>query len=99
MRTRVLAAALLVAAASNTSAWAGWGCAAYSREGILRRWDFASESEARKSAMDTCKLRFHECRLIGCSNNVNNKEDADRIWARTPGVKYEPCGGDKQRKC
>lgn len=86
---------LLVAAAltfTATSAWAGWGCAYDSSAGIGRNWAADSEQEARTASMHACTVRnFKQCRIIGCSANVDSKEDADKLWARTPGVTYERC--------
>ena len=97
------AAVLVTAAASSTSAWAGWGCA-YGSSDVVgvsgRRWAFATEQLARSSALNGCKsLKHKNCRIIGCSANVNSKEDADKLWAQTPGVEYNRCGTPGQPKC
>jgi hypothetical protein len=50
--------------------------------------------------MHNCTVRnFKGCRIIGCSANVDSKEDADKLWARTPGIKYERCGGPGEVRC
>jgi hypothetical protein len=90
----------LCTATTASSAFAEWGCAYDSSAGVGRMWNVPTEKEAREITLHACKTRnFKNCRLIGCSANVNSKEDADKIWARTPGVKYEPCGGEGQQKC
>lgn len=96
----IMAATLIVAAATSSSAWAGWGCAYNSSAGIGRTWAAESEAVAREQTMHNCTVRnFRECRIIGCSENVDSKEDADKLWARTPGVKYERCGGPGEVRC
>jgi len=78
----------------------GWGCAYNSSAGVGRVWGGASKEEARIQTMHSCTVRsFKQCRIIGCSANVYSKEDADKLWARTPGVKYTPCGGTGQPRC
>jgi hypothetical protein len=101
MRKFVIAAAVwVVAYGVNTPVFAGWGCAYDSSAGIGRMWAVVSEQEARKITMNACTSRkFKGCRIIGCSANVDSKEDADKLWARTPGIKYEPCGNEGQPKC
>ena len=60
----------------------------------------ANEQEARSATLHACTSRnFKRCRIIGCSANVDSKEDADKLWARTPGADYKPCGGPGQEKC
>jgi len=98
----VLAATMLVlAAATSTSAWAAWGCAYGSdaTPGISgRRWGADTEKAARDSAMNYCiSNHLGNCHIIGCSDNVNSKEDADKLWK--PSVKLVPCGGKGQNKC
>jgi len=98
----ILAASILVlaTAASSAPAWAGWGCAYDSSAGVGRRWGYATEQEARNTTMEACTSRqFAGCRIIGCSNDVDTKEDADKLWSRTPGISYEGCGKPGQRKC
>ena len=96
----IMAATLIFAAVNGSAAWAGWGCAYDSSAGVGRTWAAESEDEARTTTMHNCTVRhFKGCRIIGCSINVDSKEDADRLWARTPGVKYELCGGPGQKKC
>lgn len=96
----MMAAILVVAAGTGSSAWAGWGCAYDSSAGIGRTWGGDTEEQVRTQAMHNCTVRnFKNCRIIGCSANVDSKEDADRLWARTPGVKYEMCDGPGQPRC
>lgn len=83
-----------------SAAWAEWGCAYNSSAGIGRFWAQPTEADARSVAMKDCTAhKFKDCRIIGCSDNVSSKEDADKVWARTPGINYDPCGGKDQREC
>lgn len=95
-----MAASLLVLAAAGTApAWAGWGCAYDSSAGIGRTWNVDSEAEARTQTMHNCTVRnFKRCRIIGCSANVDSKEDADKLWSRTPGIKYD-CDSPGKPRC
>lgn len=96
----VVAAAVVLAAANGTSAWANWGCAYDSSAGVGRMWNVPSEEEARDVTIEACNShKFARCHIIGCSDNVNSKEDADEHWPRTPGIKYELCGREGQPKC
>ena len=97
----IAASLLVVGAATGTApAWAGWGCAYDSSAGVGRTWAADSEQQARTQTMHNCTVRnFKRCRIIGCSANVDSKEDADKLWARTPGVNYELCGGPGQKPC
>ncbi len=96
----LIAASLLVVAAGAAPAWAGWGCAYDSSAGVGRVWAAETEEEARDQTMHNCTVRnFKRCRIIGCSDNVDSKEDADRLWSRTPGIRYERCGGPGEKKC
>jgi hypothetical protein len=96
----LIATALTLAAANSTSAWAGWGCAYNSSAGVGRNWNADSEKEARDDAMHNCTVRnFAQCRIIGCRANVNSKEDADKYWPRTPGIKYERCEHEGDSGC
>lgn len=98
----LMAASLLVLAATTGTApaWAGWGCAYDSSAGVGRVWGADSEDEARSQTMHNCTVRkFKGCRIIGCSSDVDTKEDADKLWSRTPGIKYDRCGGPGEKKC
>ena len=91
---------VLALAAGTQTAQAGWGCAYNSSAGIGRQWGHPSEEEARRAALNACTSRnFKNCRIIGCAVNVNSKEDADKIWARTPGIKYTCGPKGKEGKC
>ena len=96
----ILAATLISAAINGSSAWAGWGCAYNSSAGIGRTWGAVSKEVARTQTMHNCTVRnFKKCSIIGCSANVDSKEDADKLWARTPGVTYERCGDSGEERC
>jgi len=101
MHKRVLAVALFaLAACTGSRARADWGCAFDSNAGIGRIWHSPSEKEAREVTMNACTSRkLGGCRLIGCSNNVDSKEDADRLWPLKPGVTNTPCGHPGEPKC
>jgi hypothetical protein len=105
MHKRVLTAAVMVlAAASSTSAWAGWGCGYHSNMGVGRVWAAEDEEAARDGAMDNCKnAKLTQCRIISCRANVDSMADADKIWPRTPGIEYKRngplCGGPGEPAC
>jgi hypothetical protein len=95
----LLVATVTLVAAHVTSAWAGWGCAYDSSAGVGRNWGKPTEEGARLVAMGHCTARhFEQCRIIGCSDNVDTKADADKLWPQTPGIKYN-CGGPGEPAC
>lgn len=98
----VVAAAMVLAAANSTSAWAGWGCGFNSKQGIGRVWGADDEQQARTNAFHNCADgHLTDCRIISCSANVDDQADADKIWPRTKGIKYKPwgCGGAGEPAC
>ncbi len=105
MHERLLVAAILaLAAVPGTSAWAGWGCGYNSSAGVGRVWAAEDEEAAREGAMNNCKnAKLKQCRIISCSADVDSMADADKIWPRTPGIKYNRngplCGGPGEPAC
>jgi len=85
-----VAAALILAAAASTPAWAGWGCAAEARDGTIGRvWSADTESAARRDAIKYCANGGHSgCQIIGCNVNVDSQADAHVRW---PGGEVTKC--------
>jgi len=85
-----VATALILAAASSTPAWAGWGCAAEARDGTIGRvWAADTENSARRDAIRYCANGGHSgCRIIGCVRGIDSQVEAHRIW---PGGAVTKC--------
>jgi hypothetical protein len=77
----------LIGVVTISNAQAGWGCGAHNVSGSQgRTWSQPSESEARSVALADCvksARQYHEtdeCRVAGCSPNVDTREQARALW-------------------
>ena len=100
----VVTAALVLAAADSTFAWAGWGCGFDSDGGRGAVWAGATEEKARANALHNCETgHLTQCRIISCSAGVDSMADAEKFWPRSPGVTYKRngplCGGAGEPPC
>jgi hypothetical protein len=82
MRNRLLVIAgtlFAIVSTSNSTAWAGWGCKAANQAGeFARAWAAATEKEARANALRNCAASgYKRCRIVMCSDNVDNQQQAD----------------------
>jgi len=91
-------AALILATADSTSAWARWGCAAGSYNGAKARNASApSEAVARKLALEDCARNGGKnCKIIGCDPNVDSIQTARELW---PFEATWRCGSEFGIKC
>ena len=85
-----IATALILSAASSTSAWAGWGCAAEASDGTIGRvWSADNEQSARRDAIKYCANGGHRgCHVIGCADSVDSQSEAHVLW---PGGTVTKC--------
>lgn len=103
MHKRLLMAAVVVlAAATSTSAWAGWGCA-FTGTDIKgkygRMWGWDTRKEASEAALRLCQKDHQGCYVVACMDNVDSKEDADALWPMN-GKALRTCGtGPGQERC
>jgi hypothetical protein len=97
----VITGIIVLAIASASSAWAGWGCG-FTGSDIKGNfgsiWGSRTEKEARATALRFCRQDHRGCYVVGCRNNVNTKEHALALWPMK-GRALRDCGGPHNERC
>jgi hypothetical protein len=96
----LIAAGFLLVAATHTSpASAGWGCGSQAYPGgHYRTFNFETKAEASDVVLRLCGKAHNDCRVIGCSPNINSEEQANVLWPLTTSNQVR-CGAGSDVKC
>ena len=96
----ILVSIALAAVLAAAPASAKWGCGARSVRGISASWSANTREDAIEAVMASCRQSHVECKLIGCSPDVDTEAQVDAHWPpAAPGVKYEYCGTPGRPAC
>jgi hypothetical protein len=89
----------LVATAYASPALAAWGCGSQLYPGgHFRTYGYASKAEAGAAMLRFCGQQHRDCRIVGCSDNINNEDQANARWPITT-TNQVHCGAGTDVTC